>query len=302
MSSIFVSLCSFGHDPELKNTVKTINKNCSGKNKINIGLAYTAKNFDQMQDIKQYMNKYSNIQVNLYSKKDIDRVGEARRIAAEMFDGEDYFLQCDSHTTFSENWDEKIINLYNEAETKYKSSQFILTAYLPKYLVEKNGRVLFDDEYALYSEYDEYYFITDPSIHPWDSFPSWLCEKNYSNDFIISKKINAQMVFFKNNLHNQYLKSIIYDYFFYDEEFIISIELFNMGIDFITPCLPIPFAHMYIDSQNEYSGKRDTILYSRSDLIKIKLGIKKYLNEKANRVKIEKYLEFANINGRVKFN
>ena len=75
-----------------------------------------------------------------------------------------------------------------------------------------------------------------------------------------------------------------------------------MGIDFITPCLPIPFAHMYIDSQNEYSGKRDTILYSRSDLIKIKLGIKKYLNEKANRVKIEKYLEFANINGRVKFN
>lgn len=56
-------------------------------------------------------------------------VGKQRKIVGDMYNGEDYILQIDSHTWFTEDWDTKLIDLHKECH--YPNA--ILTAYAGRY-------------------------------------------------------------------------------------------------------------------------------------------------------------------------
>jgi len=136
MKSIFVSIASY-RDPELEHTVKSLFDNSSGLNNIYIGIVCQATK-NETPDFSMYKN----ISMITMHPRDARGVGFARAKAMELYRNEDYFLQIDSHSQFTKNWDVSLIDLYDLALTK--SKKVIISAFPGMYLLESNKRNFVD--------------------------------------------------------------------------------------------------------------------------------------------------------------
>jgi hypothetical protein len=107
MASVFVQIPSY-HDYELGRTIRDAMYKSSGNNDINFGvhLSYYKDNDINVPNLNNVRIEVSEAPNNLGQ-------GTSRHIANELYDGEDYYLQIDSHTRFEEGWDESLIENYN---------------------------------------------------------------------------------------------------------------------------------------------------------------------------------------------
>lgn len=138
---IFVSIASY-RDPELFTTLKNALETAKNPEKINFGIVYqgTAREFPDLSFVKN--KKIIDIHPK-YAKG----VGFARSKAMDLYDGEEYFLQIDSHTQFEKNWDELCIKEFSLA--KSLSSLTILSAYpLPYTTLGHKGSILLNSSYG----------------------------------------------------------------------------------------------------------------------------------------------------------
>lgn len=99
MKSIFVQIASY-HDYELIKTITDAIDKSSGSVHINFGVhsSYFENNdieIPNLQNVKKYISKAPD---NL-------GMGMGRFIAHSFYNGEDYYLQIDSHMRFDYNWD-----------------------------------------------------------------------------------------------------------------------------------------------------------------------------------------------------
>ena len=117
---IFINIASY-RDPLCYKTINSIYENAKWPDNIRIGLC--------IQDIfhKCETNEYSRyiktIKLNYTSAKGPTW---ARYLCNTLWDGEEYFLQIDSHTSFVKNWDSDIINMLS-----YLPKKSIITYYPP---------------------------------------------------------------------------------------------------------------------------------------------------------------------------
>jgi len=104
VSSIFIQLASY-HDFELPKTIFDCISKSSKKHKLTFGV-HACYNETQQVFIPLLEN------VKLIESKSPENigVGAARNVANSLYNGEDYYLQIDSHTRFLQDWDEKLIN------------------------------------------------------------------------------------------------------------------------------------------------------------------------------------------------
>ena len=105
MASIFVQIAAY-QDYELPRTIIDCIKNSSKENTINFGvhLCYEQDNIS-VPDL-------SNIKFEKSMSPKNMGVGIGRNIANSFYDGEDYYLQIDSHMRFDPGWDKNLINDY----------------------------------------------------------------------------------------------------------------------------------------------------------------------------------------------
>lgn len=134
---IFVSIASY-MDTELPKTVDDLLKKSKHPENIVIGIVeQNAKgrfySFDHLNNVKKK-------DVVLQNSKG---AGYARKLAMEMYDGEDYFLQIDSHMRFENNWDEKMINILNQAQEISGTKKVILSQYPAPYFVGSDNNDYF---------------------------------------------------------------------------------------------------------------------------------------------------------------
>ena len=100
---IFLSIASF-QDPILKYTIKSALENAKYKDDLVLGV------FDQSLE---HLDVPSNVRYKTCDPKDAKGACWARStIQQELFEGEDIFMQIDSHTMFEENWDEDLLEKY----------------------------------------------------------------------------------------------------------------------------------------------------------------------------------------------
>lgn len=104
MAKIFIQISSY-RDPELKPTILDAIGKSSRNHELYFGLHISY--LDELEiDVPDIPNiKY----VTSKAPKNIG-VGIGRYIAHQFYNGQDFYLQCDSHTRFVENWDEIAIN------------------------------------------------------------------------------------------------------------------------------------------------------------------------------------------------
>jgi len=149
--SIFVSIASY-RDSQLPKTVKSLYENADSKEELIVGiisqdLNNKHKRVDWLGDQVKFVEIHA---------KDAKGAGYARKLAMELYDGEDYFFQIDSHTRFAKGWDTKLKRMLSEAQKDSKTEKVILSQFPAPYFVGSDGK--------------DYFPKKDP--HVWDE-PSW---------------------------------------------------------------------------------------------------------------------------------
>jgi len=105
--SIFISVASY-RDSQLHRTVESALKHASNPGRIFIGINLQ----DSQQRYSDLLSRsYPNTRILFTPPEQSQGVIPVRRkLIEDLYEGEDYFLQIDSHTRFKDNWDNILIN------------------------------------------------------------------------------------------------------------------------------------------------------------------------------------------------
>lgn len=134
--SIFISIASY-RDKELPKTVKSLYDNADNPEDITFGIVNQNErnkfdDFDWLEDQLVLKNIHY---------KEAKGAGFARKIAMEMYDGQDYFFQTDSHMRFAKGWDTKLKNMLKESEELAGTDKVILSQFPAPYTIFTDGSI-----------------------------------------------------------------------------------------------------------------------------------------------------------------
>lgn len=104
MASIFVQIASY-RDFETSPTILDAIKQSSGNHQINFGV-----HICYLEDNEVDILPLDNVKYATSRAPENIGLGIGRALAHQFYNGEDYYLQCDSHTRFVQNWDEIVLN------------------------------------------------------------------------------------------------------------------------------------------------------------------------------------------------
>ena len=125
VETIFVGIAAYNEE-DILDTIQTALEKAKYPNRVHIGavLHYPKGNFPDL-------NAYPTVKTIKITETIGLGLGVARGMAAELSDGEDYYLQIDGHTVFKPNWDEILIKNYKELNKSVDKP--IISTYVPYY-------------------------------------------------------------------------------------------------------------------------------------------------------------------------
>lgn len=144
---IFISIASY-RDPELIPTIEDCINNADQPKKLVFGIINQFSKDDDFNDLSKY-EKRKNFRISHMPHKRSLGVCDVRYKIQQLFDGEEYYFQLDSHHRFVKGWDTKLKKTLNDLK-KSGSKKPILTAYLPSYNPEIKGEDRLIDVWRMY--------------------------------------------------------------------------------------------------------------------------------------------------------
>ena len=148
--SIFISIASY-RDAELPKTIKNIISNADHPEELYFGVVDQDQR-NRWADLS-FVPNLKHIKVHF---KDAKGAGYARKLATELYEGQDYFFQTDSHMRFANGWDTKLKEMYQWCATDAETDKVILSQFPAPFEVLTDG--------------SDYYITGDRDF--WDE-PSW---------------------------------------------------------------------------------------------------------------------------------
>jgi hypothetical protein len=130
---IFISIASY-RDPELQWTIKSAIENANNPDNLYFGVVHQGVD-SELFDI----NSIKNMSLIKMHPKEAKGAGYARAKAMELYTGQEYFLQIDSHTRFAPGWDLICIDQLNRAKNISGHSRVLLSYFPAPYEPERNG-------------------------------------------------------------------------------------------------------------------------------------------------------------------
>ena len=241
MASIFVQIASY-HDFELGKTILHAIKQSSKKHEIHFGVFNC---YYENNDI--YIPKVDNLKIIEKKAPDGIGVGRSRNIANSLYDGQDYYLQCDSHTRFKENWDDFFISeikRYQEAGIKKP----LLTTY--------PGTYRYDDNLEEVIDWGNNVNATNLSDNI-EQFKNTLIPNQRAIDpegTVFNKSVSAGSIFTVGEFANTDFNDKIA---FWGEEIFIAAKSWTNGFDLMIPSIQQLF-HLYYDHNQplQRNGRR----------------------------------------------
>ena len=257
MKSIFVSIASY-KDPEVLNTVNELLTKQSGENRLRIcvfsQIDLQDKTFDSLDEISEVIH----IKVDFRTAQG---VCWARSHAQKYYNGEDYFMQIDSHIMFAQDWDKKVIEDHELALSYGRKA--IITCYPCAYEFNEKGERFIPMESRT---------VFDMNFKEDDSVP-WAIGR-FEND----TDMPDLQYFIAGGFHfttGDFVNEVPYDeeLFFLGEEITLAIRAYTAGYLIFSPTKFI-CAHLYQVAQKERE-KRPVFWDSNEDKErKIKWGLR----------------------------
>jgi hypothetical protein len=253
MASIFIQMASY-HDFELGKTILHAIKQGSKKHEIHFGVFNC---YYQNNDI--YIPNVENLKIIEKEAPFGVGVGKSRNIANSLYDGQDYYLQVDSHTRFKENWDEFLISQikgYQEIGIKKP----LLTTYPGTYRYNDNLEEVIDWGDSVTA----IYLGDDPEQFKDTFIPGQRAVSTEGS--ILSKSISAGSIFSIGEFADTDFNDKIA---FWGEEIFVAAQSWTRGFDLIIPSIQQIF-HLYYetDSRMQKSGGRRHVWKDFPELFK----------------------------------
>jgi hypothetical protein len=237
---IFVSVASY-RDRELPKTVKSVFDNA--KYSSNLKISVLSQELGGSHPDLSFIPE-KNLQYNKMHMKDARGAGYARKVISEMYNGEEFFFQIDSHMRFEKNWDVRLLTMMEKAKSKAKTEKIILSQYPAPYRIFTNGK-------EFYPKDDQYYW-SDPS---WTSVVytykgEWAGNREAIEDFSVPHKSHAILagyMFAQGSL----IEEVPYDdrISFMGEELCFSIRAYTRGWEIYAPNEMLAY-HFYVRNEH----------------------------------------------------
>ena len=311
-NKIFVYFACF-HDNEVIPTIKDAYKTATLPQNVVFGIDFQWIDKQIKDDFVDWVerNPQYNIRYKLTEYKvgnfwDLIGLAKGRKRAYELREDEPFALLIDGHSKFGLHWDTKLITKYLKAEEI--TDKPILHGYAGYYVLGPNQERLWHrDEYMRQIRYQYYvnYREDDPdqmrAKFKWhDRLPTFVItrENPDTDDLIPNVKFSGNFSFTRYDICKHLPDWVLFE----DEEIPWSINLFDAGYSFVFPSFKEPIvAHLYMGTAEPYPAResRDNIEFYLDDLesfLRTKdENINKFLDDPANKSKIEKYEKYARV-------
>ena len=220
---IFIQIASY-RDPQLIPTIKDAISKAKNPENLIFSIARQFHPNDKFDDLSEYEND-NRFRILNIPYEESKGVCWARNLTQQLYDGEEYTLQIDSHMRFQQDWDEMSINMIKQLQEKgYKKP--LLTSYVSSFDPENdpNGRVMvpwrmsfdrFIPEGAI--------FFLPETIPNWDTLEEPVPSRFYSAHFAFTL--------------GSFAKEVQHDpeFYFHGEEISIAARAYTHGYDLFHP-------------------------------------------------------------------
>ena len=220
---IFVQIASY-RDPELVKTIKSMLDNAKNPKNLRFGICrqyHPEDGFDSLEEYKD--DKRFRVHDVLYTES--KGVCWARNLTQQLYEGEEYTMQIDSHMRFEKNWDSEFIKMIKQLQ-KDGFEKPLLTGYVssfnpendPEGRVKEPWRMVFDrfiPEGAV--------FFLPENIPNWEKLKKPIPSRFYSAHFCFTLgefSVEVQ--------HDP-------DFYFHGEEISIAVRAYTWGYDLFHP-------------------------------------------------------------------
>jgi len=262
MAKIFVSIASY-RDPELLTTIRDLIANAKNPENLVFSIAWQHSPDDIWDTLDEFKDdpRFKIIDIPYNESKG---ACWARSILQENYDGEEYYLQLDSHHRFIENWDVECIKMIKQLK-KAGHKKPLLTAYIPSY--NPNNDPLERNQEPWWMTFDR--FIPEGAVFFLPAaIPGW---KDMTEP-IPSRFLSAHFIF----TLGKWCQEVPYDpeLYFHGEEISLAARSYTSGYDLFHPHKIIAW-HEYTrkgrtkqwdddktwGEKNEKAHKRNRILF-----------------------------------------
>jgi len=218
---IFVQIASY-RDPELVPTIRDCISKAKNPENLTFGICWQK---DSTESLEEFLD-HPAFKIATYDYTESQGLGWARSITNQLYSGEKYTMQLDSHHRFVQDWDALVLEDYAQALTIAKKPiiSTYCTPFDTKEPVEKASQVP-----CLMSQYE---FSNDKLLM---SMPHYIGNYKDKKCVIRSRTLSGHFFFVEGNFINE----VPYDpdiYFGgYTEETTMSVRAFTHGYDFFSP-------------------------------------------------------------------
>ena len=219
-NTIFVSIASY-RDDVCNTTLLNLYEKAQFPNNIFVGICQQNKEGDP--DCQGNL-KNPNIRIIRLDYREAKGPTYARYMCSQLWDGEEYFLQIDSHSKFVQNWDTKLINMIKEIKEQGLSQKPVLSHY-PKTI----------DEYETDSSVYSTPRICKPFFNTRDMISFMGSEViDSKGKYYLTPFVAGGMMFCESYFLNELPFDPNLPYIFVGEEILHSIRFFTYGWDIFT--------------------------------------------------------------------
>lgn len=221
--TIFVQIAAY-RDPELINTLRDCFSKATNPKSVIIGIAWQHNTEDKWDTLKEFTD---NPQVKILDIDYKDAKGPcwARYKLNQMYNGETYVMQLDSHHRFAEGWDTILIEMLESLRSK-KCPKPLLSSYLPSFVPanDPDGRIMF----PWIMEFDR--FAPEGPVH---FLPHTIDNFKELDKPVPARFISGHFIF----ADGSFVKDVPYDptYYFHGEEINLSVRAYMAGYDLFAP-------------------------------------------------------------------
>ena len=221
--TIFIQIASY-RDPELLKTLNDCILNAEFPDRLRFGICWQHAEEDKWDTLDQYKDdpRFRILDVNY---KDSTGACWARNSIQQLYQGETYTFQLDSHHRFIRHWDTELINMLKGLQAKGHKKPLI-TSYISSYNPETdpNGRT----QVPWLMNFDRFtpegvIFFLPSTIPGWQNLKEPIPSRFYSAHFAFTV--------------GQFALEVQHDpeFYFHGEEITIAVRAFTHGYDLFHP-------------------------------------------------------------------
>lgn len=223
MAKIFISIASY-RDPELLPTIKDLIANAKNPKNLVFSIAWQHSPEDIWDTLDEYKDdpRFRIVDINYADSKG---TCWARNTLQQNYQGEDYYLQLDSHHRFVKNWDVECIKMIKQLQEAGHEKP-LLTAYIPSFDPENDPAARIQEPWWM--TFDR--FIPEGAVFFLPAtIPGW----QEMTQPISSRFLSAHFIF----TLGKWCQEVPYDpeLYFHGEEISLAARSYTWGYDLFHP-------------------------------------------------------------------